>query len=123
MFAPTGPALRGPLLIVWRTALTVVGLLFMAVGVIGLVLPTHLLGVVFVAGLMLVLRNSMRWRRRFIRLQRRHPRWVYPFRRLMRGEVGPVMWRELLRSERWVVPQRWRRLRRWRRALRLRFQP
>jgi hypothetical protein len=108
------------LLQAWRLTLTGLGLVLMAVGLVGLALPTHLLGFLFVFGLMLVLRSSMRWRRRFIRLQRRHPRWVYPFRRLMRGEVWPVIWHELLRTERWILPRRWRRLRRWRAAGRLR---
>jgi len=90
----------------------------MALGLIGLFLPTHLLGFVFFVGLVLVLRNSIRWRRRFIRMQRRHPRWVYPFRRLLRGEVVPVIWHEMLRTESWVLPARWRRLAHWRRVWR-----
>jgi hypothetical protein len=66
----------------------------------------------------MVLRNSITWRRRFILLQRRHPRHVHPLRRLLRRkpEVWPVLWHELLRTERWIVPRRWRRLRRWRLA-------
>jgi hypothetical protein len=95
------------------------GLILMGVGLIGVFLPTHLLGVFLVLGLMLVLRNSRSARRRFVRMHRRHPRWVHPLRRLLRRkpEILPVLWHETLRAERWL-PARFRRLRRWRRSLR-----
>ncbi len=82
----------------------VVGLILMAVGLIGVLLPTHLLGVFLVFGLILVLRNSRQWRKRFIRYQRRYPRVVHPLRRLLRNEVMPVLprkWRRLRRIRRW----------------------
>ena len=98
------------------------GFVLIVVGVLGALIPFtfHLMGVFAVLGFILVLRNSRTWRRRFVRLQRRHPRWLFPIRRLLRRkpEVAPVLWHEMLRTERWVVPVRWRRLRRWRRALR-----
>ena len=84
----------------WRNVLVCLGLLLIPLGLIGAVLPTHLLGALLVLGLILVLRNSIRWRRRFIRLQRRFPRYGYPLRRALRGEVIPVVWHELLRTER-----------------------
>ncbi len=87
----------------WRAILVVVGFMLMALGFVGLLLPTHLLGVLLVAGLILVLRNSARWRRRFIVMQRRFPRYGYPMRRLLNGEVWPVIWHELLRSERFTA--------------------
>lgn len=102
-----------------RGVLVTLGLLLIPVGLIGVLLPTHLLGVFLILGLILVLRNSVHWRRRFVRLQRRHPRFVYPIRRVLRGEVWPVLWHEALRTERWIVPRPWRRLKRWRRGLRL----
>ena len=80
-------------------------------GLVLAVLPGHL-GVPLVAvGLILVLRNSRRARRGFIHLQRRHPRYVFPVRRLIRREpeIFPVMWQQLLRLERLVFPSRWRR--------------
>ena len=86
-------------------------------GLVLAVLPGHL-GVPLVAvGLILVLRNSRRARRNFIHLQRRHPRFVFPVRRLIRREpeVFPVLWQQVLRFERMVVPMRWRRAGRWRR--------
>ncbi|HTK33947.1 MAG TPA: hypothetical protein VL358_01505 [Caulobacteraceae bacterium] len=95
------------------------GLVLMGVGLIGVFLPTHLLGVFLVLGLTLVLRNSASARRRFVKMHRRHPRWVHPLRRLLRRkpEVWPVLWHETLRAER-LLPPRFRRLRRWRRGWR-----
>lgn len=94
------------------------GLVLIALGLVGALLPTHLLGGFVVLGLILVLRNSFRARRSFIRLKRRHPRFLHPLRRLLRRnpEVWPVLWHELLRAER-LLPRRFRRLRRWRRRL------
>ncbi|WP_254062868.1 hypothetical protein [Caulobacter sp. S45] len=100
-----------------RNVIVAFGFVLMAIGLVGAFLPTHLLGFLLVLGLILVLRNSIRWRRRFILMQRRYPRYGYPLRRLLRGEVWPVIWHELLRSERLFVPRRFHRLRRWRFAL------
>jgi hypothetical protein len=92
------------------------GLVLMLVGLVGVFLPTHLLGVFLVLGLILVLRNSRTARKRFVRMHRSHPRYVHPLRRLLRREpeVWPVLWHETLRFER-LLPKRWRRLRRIRR--------
>jgi hypothetical protein len=102
-----------------RVAAIGLGLVLMALGLVGVLLPTHLLGGLLVIGLVLVLRNSIRARRDFVRLQHRHPRYLHPLRRLLRRkpEVWPVVWHELLRAER-LLPPRWRRLRRWRRGMR-----
>ena len=96
-----------------------VGFVLIAVGIVGALIPftLHLLGGFAVLGVILVLRNSRTWRRRFIRLQHRHPRWLYPVRRVLRGQVAPVLWHEALRTERFFLPRRWRRLRPWRRAV------
>ena len=113
----------------WRNLLVGLGLLLIPLGLVGAVLPTHLLGGLLVLGLILVLRNSIRWRRRFIRIQRRFPRYGHPVRRLLKGEVLPVIWHELLRTERvsarvavWCVRKL---LSPWRRSARLRaaFKP
>lgn len=100
-----------------KWAAIALGLVLMALGFIGALLPTHLLGGLLVLGLILVLRNSFRARRSFIRLKRRHPRFLHPLRRLLRRkpEVWPVLWHELLRAER-ILPRRLHRLRRWRRG-------
>lgn len=104
-----------------RGAWIAFGFMLIAVGLVGVWIPftLHLLGVLVVIGAIMVLRNSIAWRRRFIRLHRRHPRHIHRLRRLLRRkpEVWPVLWHELLKSERFFVPRRWRRLRRLRRAV------
>lgn len=102
-----------------RIGLLVLGGLIMAVGVVLALLPGHLGVPILVVGLMVVLRNSLPARKEFIRLQRRHPNWVFPLRRLMRREpeVIPVVWQQVLRTERLVLPVRFRFVRR----LRVRF--
>ena len=59
-------------------------------------------------GLVLILRNSYWAKRQFIKAQRAKPKWVYPFRRLMRKnpEVAPVFWQQALRVEKLVVRSR-----------------
>jgi hypothetical protein len=108
-------ALRQAMRVFW----IVLGVGLMALGLVGAFLPTHILGLLLVLGLVLVLRNSVRARRRFVRLHRRHPRFLHPVRRLLRRkpEFWPVVWHEALRAER-VLPRGWRRLRRWRRGFR-----
>ena len=98
---------------------TAVGFVLIAVGIVGALIPftLHLLGGFAVLGVILVLRNSRAWRRRFVRMQRRHPRWLHPVRRVLKGQVLPVLWHEALRTERFFLPRRWRRMGRWRRAL------
>ncbi|HZZ34143.1 MAG TPA: hypothetical protein VFE03_00355 [Caulobacteraceae bacterium] len=83
------------------------GGVLVAVGAVGSVLPGHLGAPVLVAGLIVVLRTSRPARRQFIGLQRRHPKIVFPIRRLLRREpeVFPVAWQQVLRVERMVVPR------------------
>lgn len=103
-----------------RTAWVSIGFVLIAVGLVGMWLPFtfHALAALVVIGAIMVLRNSYFWRRRFVRLHRRHPRHVHRLRRLLRRkpEVAPVLWHEALRFER-LAPPRWRRLKRWRRAV------
>lgn len=65
---------------------------------------------VMVVGLMLLLRSSYWAKRAFLKLQRKHPRFVFPVRRLLRRdpEVMPVVWQQVLRFERMVLPRKWR---------------
>jgi hypothetical protein len=90
-----------------------VGLILVALGVVieFLPLPLHMPGlVILVLGLALVLRTSYSARRTFIRVQRRHPKMVFPLRRLLRREpeVMPVAWQQVLRTEKAILPRRWR---------------
>ena len=93
------------------------GLLLIVVGLPAAFLPTHIGIVLVMLGLIVVLRNSLRWRRRFIVYQRRYPRWIYPVRRLLRRQIWPVLWHETLRMERFWLPTDWRQLRRARRRV------
>ena len=106
-----------------RWAWMALGFVLIVVGVAGAMIPftLHLLGGFAILGIILILRNSRTWRRRFVRMQHRHPRWLVPVRRVLRGEVWPVLWHEALRTERFVLGvirlRRWRRLQRWRHAI------
>ena len=102
-----------------RIGLVVLGLLIILAGVIIAPLPGPFGLPIAMVGLMIVLRNSMWAKRRFIAAKRRWPNWVYPFRRLMRREpeIGPVAWQQVLRTERLLAPKGSRVLRRWRRKL------
>lgn len=97
-----------------KTVLVGLGLLIMGVSIPLAVLPGHLGVPLFAVGLVITLRNSFTARRNFIRAQRRHPKLVFPLRRLIRREpeVLPVIWQQLLRTERLVVPKNFRFFRR-----------
>jgi hypothetical protein len=75
-----------------------------------------------VVGLMLVLRNSFKARRQFVRFQHAHPKMVFPLRRLMRREpeVVQVFWQQSLRMERVLLPSTWRFAVKFRRYVRRR---
>ncbi len=98
-----------------------VGYGLMVVGAIGAVLPGHLGAPILAVGLVVSLRASYRARRQFVGLQRRHPKILFPVRRLLRREpeIAPVAWQAVLRFERMVLPRRVRFAgkvrRRWRR--------
>ena len=91
-----------------RWAMMSLGVALLAVGAVGSLLPGHLGLPVVVVGLAVVLRSSFTAKRKFVRLQRRHPNWVFPLRRLMRRkpEVLRVMWHASLCSERFVFRRR-----------------
>jgi hypothetical protein len=80
----------------------------MLAGAFGTVLPGHLGAPILALGLVITLRASYRARRRFIGLQRAHPKILFPVRRLLRREpeVAPVAWQALLRFERRLLPRR-----------------
>lgn len=105
---------------VGRFLLVMVGLAVMAVGLVTAPLPGHLGLPILVVGLMIVLRNSFKARRRFVRMQKAHPKMIFPLRRLLRREpeVVLVVWQQMLRVERLIPHPRFRVLVRARRALR-----
>lgn len=79
---------------------------------------------VIAVGLMLILKSSYWAKRLFIRAQYARPKWVYPFRRLMRRkpEFAPVFWQQALRAEKIVLKRPRRRLTRTRKSLRRYFR-
>ena len=89
------------------------------VGAVFAILPGHLGLLLLVPGLIVVLRQSRPARRHFIGLQRRHPKFIFPIRRLLRREpeVFAVAWQQVIRMERWILPKSWRPARRIRRRL------
>ena len=93
-----------------RTGLMLLGVAIIILGIIIAPLPGPGGIPVIVVGLMIVLRNSFKAKRQFVKFQRRHPRTAYPIRRLLRREpeVFPVFWRQYLRVERVVLPSRYR---------------
>ena len=77
---------------------------------------------VVVIGLMLVLRNSFKARRQFVRFAQAHPRVAGPIRRLLRRdpEVLKIFWEQTLRVERLILPPKLRFASRTRRLFRRR---
>uniref|UniRef100_B0T012 Transmembrane protein (PGPGW) n=1 Tax=Caulobacter sp. (strain K31) TaxID=366602 RepID=B0T012_CAUSK len=101
-----------------RVVLVTLGLILIVAGFIIAPLPGPLGVPVTVVGLMLVLRNSFKARKHFVRFQHAHPKLLFPLRRLLRREpeVLPVAWQQVLRMERLVVPRRWHVAKRWRKS-------
>ena len=104
---------------IWRAVAIAFGSLLMVVGIPLALAPLHLGVPLLVVGLVIVLRMSLPARRHFIRLQRKHPKVVFPIRRLLRREpeVFPVAWQQVLRMERAFLPKSWRTARQMRRRL------
>ena len=109
---------------VGRWLLLGLGGVIMLVGLVTAPLPGHIGLPLLVVGLMIVLRNSFKAKRQFLRMQKAHPKMVFPIRRLMRRdpEIIPVMWQQYLRMERLVLPARVRFSAKSRRHLRRRFR-
>ncbi|HEY3948497.1 hypothetical protein [Phenylobacterium sp.] len=110
-----------------RWLLLGLGGLLILVGIVAEVVPPpiHFMGMpLIVIGLMMVLRNSFKARRRFVEMQRAHPKVVFPMRRLLRREpeVMLVFWQQYLRVERVVLPRRYRFAVRSRRRFKQRFR-
>ncbi|MDR6530360.1 hypothetical protein J2800_001096 [Caulobacter rhizosphaerae] len=105
-----------------RVVLVTLGLILVVAGFLIAPLPGPLGVPLTVAGLMLVLRNSFRARKQFVRFQHAHPKLLFPLRRLLRREpeVFPVAWQQVLRMERLIVPRRWRVAKRWRQSFKRR---
>jgi hypothetical protein len=93
-----------------RWGLILLGLAIVALGVLISPIPGPGGIPLIVIGLMIVLRNSFYARRQFVKMQRAHPKFIFPLRRLLRREpeVIPVFWQQTLRVERVLLPKRFR---------------
>ncbi len=102
-----------------RFAAILAGVVIMVTGFAIAPLPGPFGLPIAVVGLMIVMRNSMWAKRRFIDAKRRWPNWIYPVRRLMRREpeFAPVMWQQMLRTERLLLARGSRFMGRLRRRL------
>jgi hypothetical protein len=91
-----------------RWGLMLLGLAIIALGVLISPIPGPGGIPLIVIGLMIVLRNSFYARRQFVKMQRAHPKMIFPLRRLLRREpeVIPVFWQQTLRVERILLPKR-----------------
>ena len=107
-----------------RFLLLTLGGTVMLVGLVLAPLPGHIGLPLLVVGLMIVLRNSFAAKRQFVRIQRAHPKMVFPIRRLMRREpeIVLVFWQQYLRVERLVLPKRVRFAVRSRRSLKRKWR-
>jgi len=105
-----------------RVLLAVLGVLIVIAGILVAPLPGPGGLPVIVVGLMLVLRNSFKARRQFVRFQYAHPKLIFPIRRLLRREpqVVSLFWQQLLRIERLILPKRMRFAAKSRRSFRRR---
>ena len=103
-----------------RVGMVVLGLAIILLGILISPLPGPGGIPVIVVGLMIVLRNSFKARRQFVRLQRAHPRFVSPIRRLLRRDPEFIMlfYSQYLRVERILLPRRFRFAMRLRHKLR-----
>jgi hypothetical protein len=107
-----------------RWLLLGLGGVIMLAGLVLAPLPGHIGLPLLVVGLMIVLRNSFAAKRQFVRMQRAHPKMVFPIRRLMRREpeIVLVFWQQYLRVERLVLPRRARFAVKARRSLKRRWR-
>lgn len=105
-----------------RVMLAVLGVLIVIAGILVAPLPGPGGLPVIVVGLMLVLRNSFKARRQFVRFQYAHPKLIFPIRRLLRREpqVVSLFWQQFLRVERLILPRRMRFAAKSRRSFRKR---
>ncbi len=102
-----------------RLALVLLGVLIILLGILIAPLPGPGGLPVIVVGLMVVLRNSFKARRQFVRFQRAHPRMISPIRRLLSRdpEFLLIFWQQSLRVERLILPRRIRFFSRVRRMI------
>jgi hypothetical protein len=91
-----------------RAGMTLLGFAIIIAGILIAPLPGPGGIPVIVVGLMIVLKNSFKARRQFVRLHRAHPKMLSPIRRLLRRdpEFVAVFYQQTLRVERILLPRR-----------------
>jgi len=91
-----------------RSGMVLLGFAIIGVGILIAPIPGPGGIPVIVVGLMVVLRNSFKARRQFVRLHRAYPKTLYPIRRLLRRdpEVVALFYHQTLRVERLLLPKR-----------------
>lgn len=106
-----------------RSGLIALGGLIVLLGVLIAPIPGPGGIPVIALGLVVILRNSYKAKRMFIRAQRRWPKWLTPFRKLLRKEpeIASVFWQQYLRIERFTVPKKYRFAVRGRQMLKRQF--
>lgn len=116
-FKPSGDSVAR---VLRRVAYMVAGVLVVIIGILIAPLPGPGGIPVIALGLVLILRSSFWAKRQFIRAQHARPRYLYPFRRLLRKkpEIAPVFWQQALRAEKVFLKSAHRRLARVRRSSR-----
>jgi hypothetical protein len=116
-FKPSGDSVAR---VLRRVAYMVAGVLVVILGILIAPLPGPGGIPVIALGLVLILRSSFWAKRQFIRAQHARPRYLYPFRRLLRRkpEIAPVFWQQALRAEKVFLKSAHRRLARVRRSSR-----
>ena len=105
-----------------RFGLVVLGFLIILAGIAIAPLPGPGGIPVIVVGLMVILRNSFKARRQFVRLHHAHPRVISPIRRLLRRDphILKMSWHQALKIERLLAPKGLRFMVRSRRLFRRR---
>lgn len=91
-----------------RTGMMLLGFAIIIAGILIAPLPGPGGIPVIVVGLMIVLKNSFKARRQFVKLHRAHPKMLSPIRRLLRRdpEFVAVFYQQTLRVERVLLPRR-----------------
>jgi hypothetical protein len=91
-----------------RTGMVLLGFAIIAAGILIAPVPGPGGIPVIVVGLMIVLRNSFKARRQFVKLHRAHPKVLSPIRRLLRRdpEIVALFYHQTLRVERILLPAR-----------------
>jgi len=105
-----------------RTGMVLLGFAIIAAGIVIAPVPGPGGIPVIVIGAMIVLRNSFKARRQFVRLHRAYPKTLYPIRRLLRRdpEFVALFYHQTLRVERILLPRRIRFVKGLRRSFRRR---